>query len=159
MPNNLFGPGDNYHPTNSHVLPALIRKIHEAKESGRPTVSLWGSGRPRREFLYSDDMAEACVFLMRLEEPRFAPLVAPGALPLVNIGVGEDRTIAELAAIVAEVIGYQGGFVYDASKPDGMPRKLLDCSRIAALGWRSRTGLREGITLAYRDFLSRLPAA
>lgn len=159
MPNNLYGPGDNYNLQTSHVLPALIRKIHEANTRGDGEVTIWGSGRPRREFLYSDDMGEACVFLMRLGETQFRPLVAAEALPLVNIGVGEDLTIAELAALVAEVVGYKGRFGYDASKPDGTPRKLLDSSRIAALGWSRRVGLREGIVLAYQDFLRRQPAA
>jgi GDP-L-fucose synthase len=159
MPNNLYGPGDNYDLQTSHVLPALIRKIHEAKTRGDGEVTIWGSGRPRREFLYSDDMGEACVFLMRLGETQFRRLVAPEALPLVNIGVGEDLTIAELAALIAEAVGYKGRFGYDASKPDGTPRKLLDSSRIAALGWSRRVGLREGIVLAYQDFLRRQPAA
>ena len=155
MPTNLYGPGDHYDLQNSHVLPALVRKIHEAKEGGAAQVTLWGSGRPRREFLLSDDMAEACVFLMSLPETAFAPLVAPAQAPLVNIGAGTDQSIAELAALVAEVLGYRGEFVYDASKPDGTPRKLLDSSRLQALGWQPRTGLREGIALAYRDFLAR----
>jgi GDP-L-fucose synthase len=159
MPTNLFGPGDNYDPESSHVLPALIRRIHEAKSRGAPAVTVWGSGRPRREFLYSDDMAEACVFLMSLPEAQFAALAAPGAAPLVNVGAGRDIPIAELAALVAQVLGYEGTFVYDASKPDGTPRKLLDVSRLAALGWRPRIGLREGIALAYRDFLARGAAA
>ena len=157
MPTNLYGPGDHYDLQNSHVLPALIRKIHEAKAGGAAQVTLWGSGRPRREFLLSDDMAEACVFLMRLPEAEFASLLAPAQAPLVNIGAGTDQTIAELAALVAEVLGYRGEFVYDASKPDGTPRKLLDSSRLQALGWQPRTGLREGIALAYRDFLARKP--
>jgi GDP-L-fucose synthase len=121
-------------------------------------VTVWGSGKPRREFLHSDDMAEACVFLMRLPEPAFATLVAPGAAPLVNIGAGKDLSIAELAALVAEAVGYDGSFVYDASKPDGTPRKLLDVARLAGLGWKPRVGLREGIALAYRDFLARRTA-
>jgi GDP-L-fucose synthase len=155
MPTNLYGPGDHYDLQNSHVLPALIRKIHEAKEGGAKQVTLWGSGRPLREFLLSDDMAEACVFLMRLPEAEFARLVAPAQAPLINIGAGTDQSIAELAALVAEVLGYRGEFVYDSSKPDGTPRKLLDSSRLQALGWRPRGGLREGIALAYRDFLAQ----
>lgn len=155
MPTNLYGPGDNYHPEHSHVLAALIRKMHEAKVRGERAVTIWGSGRPRREFLHADDMAEACVHLMRLPEGGFAPLVAPQAAPLVNVGAGKDISIAELAALVAEIVGYRGEFVYDASKPDGTPRKLLDVSRLAALGWRARIGLREGIAAAYRDFLDR----
>ena len=155
MPTNLYGPGDHYDPQNSHVLPALIRKIHEAKAGGAAQVTLWGSGRPRREFLLSDDMAEACVFLMRLPEADFARLVAPAQAPLINIGAGTDQSIAELAALVAEILGYRGAFIYDASKPDGTPRKLLDSSRLNALGWQPRGGLREGIALAYRDFLQR----
>jgi len=153
MPTNLYGPGDHYDLRNSHVLPALIRKIHEAKQSGARQVTLWGSGRPRREFLYSDDLGEACVFLMRLPDAGFDGLVSPAQAPLVNIGAGTDQSIAELAALVAQVLGYQGEFVYDASKPDGTPRKLLDCSRMSALGWSPRTALREGLKLAYDDFL------
>jgi len=158
MPTNLYGPGDNYDLQNSHVLPALVRKIHEAGQRGERQVTLWGSGRPRREFLLSDDMAEACVFLMRLPEAEFGRLVAPAQAPLINIGAGKDQSIAELAALIADVLGYRGQFVYDASKPDGMPRKLLDSARITALGWKPRTGLREGIAAAYQDFLARAQA-
>lgn len=155
MPTNLFGPGDHYDLETSHVLPALIRKVHEAKARRARAVTVWGSGRPRREFLYSDDMAEACVHLMRLPEDAFARLTAPDAAPLINIGAGKDLSIAELAALVGEAVGYEGGFIYDASKPDGTPRKLLDTSRLAALGWRPRVELRGGIGLAYRDFVGR----
>jgi len=157
MPTNLYGPGDQYDLKNSHVLPALIRKIHEARQSGAREVTLWGSGRPRREFLLSDDMADACVFLMRLPQAQFARLVAPAQAPLINIGAGADQSIAELALLIADVLGYHGEFVYDATKPDGTPRKLLDTSRLQALGWQPRSGLREGIALAYRDFLARQP--
>jgi GDP-L-fucose synthase len=153
MPTNLYGQGDRYDLENAHVLPALIRKIHEAKQSGARQVTLWGSGRPRREFLLSDDMAEACVFLMQLREAEFGRLVAPAQAPLINIGAGKDLSIAELATLIAEVLGYRGEFVYDASKPDGTPRKLLDCSRIHALGWSARTPLGEGLKLAYADFV------
>ena len=159
IPTNLYGPGDNYDLDKSHVLPALLRKVHEAKQRGERQVTIWGSGRPRREFLYSDDMAEACVHLMRLPEAQFDRLVAPAQAPLINIGAGKDIAIAELAALVAEVVGYRGEFAYDASKPDGMPRKLLDISRIAALGWKPAIGLREGIALAYQDFQRRHAAA
>jgi GDP-L-fucose synthase len=159
MPTNLYGQGDKYDLRNSHVLPALIRKIHEAKQGGAGQVTLWGSGRPRREFLLSDDMADACAFLMRLSGAEFGKLVAPAQAPLINIGAGTDQSIAELAVLIAEVLGYRGEFVYDASKPDGMPRKLLDSSRITALGWKPKTGLREGIALAYEDFLRRQAAA
>jgi GDP-L-fucose synthase len=155
MPTNLYGPGDRYDLETSHVLPALLRKVHEAKQRGERQVTLWGSGRPRREFLLSDDMAEACVFLMRLPDAEFGKLVAPAAAPLINIGAGTDQSIAELAALVAEVLGYRGEFVYDASKPDGTPRKLLDSSRLMALGWKPRVGLREGVAVAYQDFLRR----
>jgi GDP-L-fucose synthase len=153
MPTNLYGPGDHYDLRNSHVLPALIRKIHEAKQAGAGQVTLWGSGRPRREFLYSDDLGEACVFLMRLPEAEFGRLVAPAQAPLINIGAGTDQSIAELATLIAEVLGYRGEFVYDAAKPDGTPRKLLDVTRLAALGWTPSTPLREGMKLAYADFL------
>ena len=155
MPTNLYGQGDRFDLRNSHVLPALIRKIHEAKESGAPQVTLWGSGRPRREFLCSDDLGEASVFLMRLPEAEFGRLVAPAQAPLINVGAGSDQSIAELALLIADVLGYRGEFVYDASKPDGTPRKLLDGSRITALGWKPRIGLRQGIAVAYRDFLRR----
>ena len=155
MPANLYGPCDRYDLQASHVLPALIRKVHEAKQGGARQVTLWGSGLPRREFLASDDMAEACVLLMRLPEPEFGRLVASSQAPLINIGAGADQSVAELAGLVAEVLEYRGQFVRDASKPDGAPRKLLDSSRITALGWRPRVGLREGIALAYEDFLRR----
>jgi GDP-L-fucose synthase len=158
MPANLYGLGDRYDLRNSHVLPALIRKIHEAKQRGELPVTIWGSGRPRREFLLSDDMAEACVFLMRLPEAEFTKLVAPTRAPLINIGAGTDQSIADLAALVAQVLGYRGEFVYDPSKPDGTPRKLLDSGRILTLGWKPKVGLREGIAVAYEDFLRRRAA-
>jgi GDP-L-fucose synthase len=141
MPTNLYGPNDNYDLLTSHVLPALIRKAHEARERGDKEYVVWGSGTPRREFLYVDDMADACVHLMEHEYDG----------PLVNVGTGEDVTIRELAQTVMQVVGFDGRIVFDGSKPDGTPRKLLDVSRLAALGWRARTGLREGIQAAYRD--------
>lgn len=155
MPTNLFGPGDNYHPENSHVLPALIRRMHEAKSRGDAQVTIWGSGTPRREFLYSDDLADACLYLMNLDDDRFTALLTVGTFPLVNIGVGRDITIAELARLVADVIGFEGTCVQDPDKPDGTPRKLLDVSRIEAAGWRATTSLREGIARSYEDFLAR----
>ena len=165
MPTNLYGPGDNYHPTNSHVIPALLRKFHEAKQAGAPQVTVWGTGTPRREFLFSDDMAEACVYLMQLPEERFVPLLgsdesATGRFepPLVNIGVGEDVTIAELAALVAKVVGYTGGIVYDTSKPDGTPRKLMDVGLMKAAGWQARTPLEDGLRVAYAEFASQKTA-
>lgn len=160
MPTNLYGPGDNYHPENSHVIPALIRKFHEAKETRNPTVTVWGTGTPRREFLYSDDMADACVHLMNLPDEQFLPLLAQnrnaGLPPLINIGVGEDMTIRELAETVKAVVDYQGGIVFDASKPDGTPRKLLDVSRLGSQGWKATTSFRNGLTVAYTDFLDQL---
>ena len=160
MPTNLYGPGDNYHPTNSHVIPALIRKFHEAKLCGAPTVTVWGSGTPRREFLYSDDMADACAHLMNLPDDRFTALLGSDESitgrfepPLVNVGVGEDVTIAELAANVARVVGYTGGTVYDRSKPDGTPRKLMDVGLINAAGWRASTLLDDGLKVAYAEFV------
>ncbi len=153
MPTNLYGPGDNYDLQNSHVLPALIRKMHEAKLRGDDEVVIWGTGTPRREFLYSDDLAEACLYLAGLEDARFDALLADGAFPLVNVGCGEDLTIRELAELAAEVVGFEGALVQDTSKPDGTPRKLLDVSKITALGWRPKVGLREGIGRAYADFL------
>lgn len=153
MPTNQFGPGDNYDLRTSHVLAALIRKAHEAKTKGEKKLTVWGTGKPRREFLYSDDLADACVFLMSMPEGKFAALLAPDRLPLINIGAGKDISIGELAALVAEVVGFNGLIDFDTAKPDGMPQKLLDVSRLAELGWRARIGLREGIFSAYEDFL------
>lgn len=147
MPTNLYGPNDNYHPEHSHVLPALIRKCHEAKASGAATVTLWGTGTPKREFLYSDDLGSACLFLM---ENFNAAQVGE----VVNVGVGKDISIAELAVVIADVVGFKGQFVFDPSKPDGTPRKLVDVSRIHQLGWRAGLSLQEGIQRAYLDFLS-----
>jgi GDP-L-fucose synthase len=144
MPTNLYGPGDNYHPENSHVLPALIRKAHEAKKAGAEAITIWGSGTPKREFLHVDDLADALVFLLK----------AYSGAEHVNVGVGEDIAIADLAALVCEVVGFDGGIETDPSKPDGAPRKLLDCSKLTALGWRPSIDLREGIADAYNDFLS-----
>lgn len=159
MPTNLYGPGDNYHPENSHVIPALLRKFHEGKLNHAPSVTVWGTGSPKREFLYSDDMAEACVYLMNLPDAEYTALLGSDETqsgkfepPLINIGVGHDVTIRELAELVAEVVGYRGEIVFDATKPDGTPRKLMDVSRLAASGWKARTGLREGLTAAYGDF-------
>jgi GDP-L-fucose synthase len=157
MPTNLYGPGDSYDLNNSHVLPALIRKMHEAKEAGAAEAVVWGTGKPMREFLYSEDMAEACVHLLALPQPQFAGLITDKEPPLVNIGYGEDLSIAELARTVARVVGFGGKLRYDASKPDGTPRKLLDSARINALGWKPRTPMEQGIALAYQDFLGRYP--
>ena len=157
MPTNLYGPGDNYHPENSHVIPALIRKFHEAKQGNSPTVTVWGTGTPKREFMYSEDMADACVYLMNLPDEQFIPLLGQdrndGLPPLVNIGVGHDLTIRELAETVKEVVGYTGEIVFDASKPDGTPRKLMDVGRLNAMGWREKTGLRDGLGIAYTEFM------
>lgn len=144
MPTNLYGPGDNFDLQTSHVLPALIRKVHEAKRDGAPSVVVWGSGTPRREFLHVDDMADACVFLAGQESPP----------PLINVGSGEDLPIAHLAALVREVVGYAGEIIYDRSKPDGTPRKLLDTSRLTAFGWRPTVGLRDGIASTYAWYLT-----
>jgi GDP-L-fucose synthase len=154
MPTNLYGPGDNYDLQTSHVIPALIHKMHDAKTSGQSEVLLWGTGTPRREFLYSDDLALACLFLMNLDPQAFASLVAGEAEPpLINIGSGHDQTIQELAERVAEVVGFKGKLAFDTSKPDGTPRKLLDSSKLASLGWTAKTSLLEGLRNAYRDFL------
>ncbi len=157
MPTNLYGPGDSYDLNNSHVLPALIRKMHEAKQRGDEEAVIWGTGTPKREFLYSEDMAEACVHLLELAPERFDELVSDTQPPLVNIGYGEDLSIAELARTVARVIGFGGKLRFDTSKPDGTPRKFLDSGKINALGWRPRTRFDEGIAAAYKDFLSRYP--
>jgi len=148
MPTNLYGLGDNYDLQNSHVMPALIRKMYEAKTRGDAQVSVWGSGTPRREFLYGDDMADACIFLM---ENRDAKDIGE----FVNIGVGEDITIRELAERVAKVVGFQGELVFDSSKPDGTPQKLLDVTHLNKLGWRAQTSMDEGIGKAYQDFMQR----
>jgi len=153
MPTNLYGPGDSYDLNNSHVLPALIRKMHEAKSGGMEEAVIWGTGAPLREFLYSEDMAEACVHLLGLAPPKFKELVTDSHPPLVNIGYGEDQSIAELARTVAHVVGFRGSLRFDTSKPDGTPRKFLDSGRINALGWKPSTRLEAGIALAYEDFL------
>ncbi len=152
MPTNLYGPGDNYDLNNSHVLPALIRKMHEAKVSGAAEVVLWGSGKPRREFLYVDDLANALVFLATLDDERYNTLVAPAQCPLINVGTGTDLTIRELAETIADVVGYRGKFVQDTSKPDGTMRKVLDVGKIQGLGWKAKTSLKEGINLTYKIF-------
>ncbi len=154
MPTNLYGPGDNYDLEGAHVLPALIRKMHEAKAGGRDRVVVWGTGSPRREFLHSDDMADACVMMMSLPDKAFDELLrGPNDFPLVNVGSGEDQTIAELARAVAAVVGFRGELEFDTSKPDGTPRKLLDAGRLRRLGWSPRIDLETGIAAAYRDFL------
>jgi GDP-L-fucose synthase len=145
MPTNLYGPGDNYDLANSHVLPALIRKTAEAVEKNSSTVTVWGTGTPRRELLYSDDLAQACVFLMNLDDARYNSLLNDTDPPLINIGTGEDVTIRELAETVAEVIGFKGDLVFDATKPDGTPRKLMDVTRLHNLGWHHTTSLEQGL--------------
>jgi GDP-L-fucose synthase len=158
MPTNLYGPGDSYDLANSHVLPAVIRKVHEAKQAGRDEVVLWGSGRPRREFLYADDLGSALVFLAGLEDARFATLTDPSHCPLINVGTGEDLEVRELAALIAEVIGWRGRFVHDTSKPDGTMRKVMDVSRLRALGWAPAIDLRAGISAAFADYLRQADA-
>ena len=156
MPTNLYGAGDLYDLNNSHVIPAMIRKMHEAKASGADRVILWGTGTPRREFLYSVDAADACVFLMNLPENELDGMVANRQMPpLVNIGCGEDLTIRELSEHIASVVGFDKTLVFDSSKPDGVPRKLLDISRLTGLGWKPRVSLREGLAITYRSFLER----
>lgn len=144
MPTNLYGRGDNYHPENSHVVAALIRRFHEAKLSGAPEVVVWGTGTPRREFLFVDDLADACVFVLE----NYSDDVA------LNVGVGEDVTIAEFARVVADVVGYRGSITFDTTRPDGTPRKVLDVSKLKQLGWTARTGLRDGLAQAYADFVA-----
>lgn len=144
MPTNLYGPNDNYHPEHSHVLPALIRRFHEAKVSGAKSVTCWGTGSPLREFLYVDDLADACVYLMNTYSGN----------ETVNLGTGKELTIKELTELVAEVIGYDGEILWDTSKPDGTPRKLLDVSKLESLGWKYKTELKDGIKLSYEDFLN-----
>ncbi|MEM8955869.1 MAG: GDP-L-fucose synthase [Verrucomicrobiota bacterium] len=149
MPTNLYGPGDNYHPENSHVIPALIRRFHEAKEAGASEVTIWGTGTPRREFLHVDDLARACLHLVGVADPP----------DWVNVGSGEDLTILELAGLIREAVGFDGEILTDPSKPDGTPRKLMDVSLLEGLGWRSEIALREGLKAAYEDFLSGISCA
>lgn len=152
MPTNLYGPGDNYHSENSHVIPALIRRFHEAKLSNAPGVTIWGSGSPKREFLYVDDMAAASVFVMNLPKTTLDAHTQP-TQSHINIGFGDDITIKELALAVGKTVGYQGLIDFDASKPDGSPRKLMDSSRLNALGWHAQVGLEAGLAAAYQDFI------
>ena len=152
MPTNLYGPGDNYHPENSHVIPALIRRFHEAKVSGAPSVAIWGSGKPRREFLYVDDMAAASVYVMQLPKATYEQHTQ-SMLSHINVGFGDDVTIRELAQTVGQTVGYQGDITFDASKPDGTPRKLMDSHRLNDLGWSPKVALQQGLLLAYKDFL------
>lgn len=146
MPTNLYGPNDNYHPQNSHVMPALIRRFHEARLAELPEVVAWGTGRPQREFLHADDLADACAFLLQLENPP----------DLVNVGCGTDVTIRELVEMVAEVVGYKGQIVWDKSKPDGTPRKLLDTTRLNELGWKPQISLKDGLAQTYASFLEEM---
>jgi GDP-L-fucose synthase len=146
MPTNLYGPNDNYDLQNSHVLPALIRKFHEAKTENKPMVEVWGSGKPRREFLHADDLADACFFLMQ----------EYNEMGLINIGTGHDLEIGELAVLVRNITGYSGQIIHDYTKPDGTPRKLLDVSKLHGLGWKAKIGLEEGIELVYKEYLQKI---
>jgi GDP-L-fucose synthase len=154
MPTNLYGPGDNYHPENSHVIPALIRRFHEAKLASSPCVPIWGTGTPKREFLYVDDMAAASVHVMNLPLATYAQHTSP-MISHINVGSGSDITIAEVAQNIAQVVGYKGSVTFDTSKPDGTLRKLMDSSRLSHLGWQAKVTLIQGLTRAYQDFLSK----
>ena len=161
MPTNLYGPGDNYHPEHSHVIPGLLRKFHEAKVARAKSVTVWGTGTPRREFLYSDDMARACVHVLKLDDDRFSRLLGSDEMqtgrfdpPLVNVGVGHDVTIRELAETVGRIVGFDGAIEYDTSKPDGTPRKLMDVGKLHSLGWRAEVELEDGLRNAYQEFLA-----
>lgn len=155
MPTNLYGPGDNYHAENSHVIPGLLRRFHEAKQINAPEVVIWGTGAPMREFLYVDDMAEACIHVMELDHDSYARNTHP-MLSHINIGTGEDLAIRDLAVVIGEVVGYAGRITFDTSKPDGTPRKLMDVRRMQSLGWQPKVKLRQGLTLAYADFLASM---
>ena len=152
MPTNLYGEGDNYHPENSHVIPAMIRRFHEAKVKNAPNVLIWGTGTPRREFLYVDDMAAATVYVMNLEKSTYDEHTQP-MLSHINVGIGHDLTIAELAKTIGKVVGYKGQIEFDSTKPDGTPRKLMDNTRLNNLGWQAKINLEDGLTSAYQDFL------
>jgi GDP-L-fucose synthase len=155
MPTNLYGPGDNFHPEHSHVLPALLRRFHEAKEHLLPSVTIWGTGKPCREFLHVDDMADASVFALMLDLPTYASVTTP-MQSHINIGVGKDISIADLASLIARAVGYEGEIVFDPSKPDGTPKKLLDISKIQSLGWAPKVDLTEGVSNTYEWYLSNL---
>jgi GDP-L-fucose synthase len=159
MPTNLYGPGDNFDPETSHMLPALIRKAAEAKLAGEPALTVWGTGRPRRELLYSDDLARACVFLMNLPDDEFSSLLRTDEPPIINIGSGEDLSVREIAELVCQVVGYSGALEFDTKRPDGTPRKVTDVSRINALGWRATTGLEEGIRRTYESVMDQFAKA
>jgi GDP-L-fucose synthase len=154
MPTNLYGPGDNYHPENSHVIPALIRRFHEAKTSSAPSVSIWGTGTPRREFLYVDDMAAACLHVMQLSKATYGEHTTP-MQSHINVGSGSDVTIAEVAYTIAATVGYDGRIEFDTSKPDGAPRKWMDSARLNALGWQAKVKLKEGLQVAYQNFVNQ----
>ena len=156
MPTNLYGPGDNYHLTTAHVLPALLRKAHEARAAGDAQLNVWGTGNALREFLHADDLARALVLLATLPDERHAALVSPRACPLVNIGSGIELSIRDLAVLVADVVGFEGRIAFNAAMPDGTPRKILDSSRMRALGWRPVIGLRDGLAATYEDFKASL---
>ncbi len=153
MPTNLYGPGDNYHPENSHVIPALIRRFHEAKVNNAPSVAIWGTGTPKREFLYVDDMAAACVHVMSLDKAIYDQHTQP-MLSHINVGCGHDITIRQVAEPIGKAVGYQGEITFNTTKPDGTPRKLMDSSRLNALGWKAQVGLQTGLAAAYQDFLT-----
>ena len=155
MPTNLYGPGDNYHPENSHVIPALIRRFHEAKKNNTPTVTIWGTGTPRREFLYVDDMARACVHLMNLDKASYGQYAKP-MCSHINVGSGGDLTIKELAEMTRDVVGYDGKIEFDATKPDGSPRKLMNSTRLNSLGWQPEVGLKDGLSMVYNSFVASL---
>jgi len=153
MPTNLYGPGDNFHPQNSHVIPALLRKFHEAKLAGNSSVTMWGTGKPKREFLFVDDMAEACIHVMNLNQEDYESQIS-AASPLLNVGTGVDLTIRELGEMIAGIIGFEGEILQDIEKPDGTPQKLLDVSRMNELGWQAKTQLESGLQLTYEWFLN-----
>ena len=162
MPTNLYGLGDNYHPENSHVIPALIWRFHEAKLNNDPSVTVWGTGKPRREFMYADDMADACLFLMNMSEINYQSLLAAnhndGLPPVVNIGVGEDITIAELAKMIAKTVDYHGEIAFDSDKPDGTTRKLMDTSRLESLDWKAKVSLEDGLAMVYDNYTRTVSA-
>jgi GDP-L-fucose synthase len=155
MPTNLYGPGDNYHPQTSHVIPALIRRFHEAKQGSHKSVVVWGSGMPRREFMFSLDLGDAIAYLLGLPDEQFKSLTLTDVMPLINVGVGEDMTVGEIASLIRSTVGYQGEIEFDTSKPDGTPRKLLAISKMSRLGWKAKTSISTGLPLAYEDFLRK----